>query len=103
MKILYNKSQGVAIQFSPSEIKIALIVLKSIHQWCGAGFIKEVIDDIEEDLKPKMLPMINYHHVCSRCCTMIDDRVGNNFVHYVNGNTDEWRHHECHELKKNRP
>lgn len=31
MRVLYQKSQGVTIQFSPSEVKIALQILKSIH------------------------------------------------------------------------
>ena len=55
MKISYDKEVGVSINFDTNELKFALQVLKAIQTVVGQGFIREAIEDIEYDLKPKLL------------------------------------------------
>lgn len=102
MRVLYEKSQGVKIQFSPSELNIALLVLKAIYRGTDAEFIKDVIDDIEEDLKPKPLPMINYWHCCVKCTRSIDEREENTMRITRDGDT-LWQCRVCEPFKQNRP
>lgn len=102
MKINYDKSVGVAIIFSMVEIKVALAVLRGLYKFFKMDFIREAIEDIEADMQPKKLPMINYHHICNRCCMMVDER-SDNALHYTNGNIDVWNHKLCPPLKDNRP
>lgn len=102
MKINYDKSVGVAIIFSMVEIKVALAVLKGLYKFFKMDFIREAIEDIEADMQPKKLPMINYHHICTRCCMVMDER-DENVMHYTNGKIDSWHHRLCLPLKPNRP
>lgn len=101
MKIFYNKEVGVNIHFGVTEIKFALQLLKALQSVIGAGFIREAIEDIEYDLKPKLIPFINYHHICNKCFMMIDERK-DSFIHHTGGK-DVWIHQVCKELKTNRP
>lgn len=102
MKINYDKNVGVAIIFSMVEIKVALAVLKGLYKFFKMDFIQEAITDIEGDMFRKVLPMINYHHICTRCCMVMDER-DQNVMHYKNGSIDSWHHKLCPELKPNRP
>lgn len=100
-----------AIGFKVSEVKFFLAILKGIYNVIKADFIQNAINDLEEHLKPKQLPMINYFHFCALCTCEIDERVGNNFFHYIVEENkekkieavDEWRHYTCPTLKENRP
>lgn len=102
MKINYNKGVAVTLVFSITEAKVALAVLKALHKSTQQDFIQEAITDIEGDMFRKVLPMVNYHRICTRCCMIIDERDPN-VMHYVNGNIDSYHHQLCPELKHNRP
>lgn len=102
MKINYEKNVAVTLTFPITEVKAALAVLKALYKYTQLDFIREAITDIEGDMFRKVLPMINYHHICNRCCMMVDER-SDNALHYTNGNIDIWNHKLCAPLKDNRP
>lgn len=103
MQINYNKSQGVAIIFSLSELKAALSVLKAIYKVHPLDFIGRAVSDIEADMKPKQLPVINYFHICEHCFREIDERDPNSFrmtTRSISGEeTSKWVHYRCKPLK----
>ena len=102
MKINYDKSVGVAIIFSMVEIKVALAVLKGLYKFFKMDFIREAIEDIEADMQPKKLPMINYYHWCKECGRDLDERDDNAISITKDGDT-YWKHKVCLPLKPNRP
>ena len=106
MRIHYNKTEGVAIVFHPTEIRPALAVLKAIYKSTQQDFIKEAITDIESDLQPK-LPTVNYFHLCHHCCRDLDERDQNSFlmttVNLKGDQEAKWMHYQCIPLKDNRP
>lgn len=103
MHIEYEKNVGVSLTFNANELKFALVILKAIHKAIGEGegFIKDAIDDIESDMRPK-LTLISHYHYCSRCFCELDDRTSN-AIHLTTDNDDKWVHRDCPELKPNRP
>lgn len=102
MKILYGKETGVIMSFNPSETKFALAILRGIQKVVNASFIDEAIAEIEKDLRPK-LTLVSHFHYCQKCMMEIDDREGDNFVHYTSDDKDYWTHNTCPPLKPNRP
>ena len=107
MKIHYNQTVGVALVFTPTEIRIALLILKAIYRGNPADFIGQAISDIEADLQPKQLPIVNHQHICEHCFMMLDKRDPNAFhmtTRSISGEEDKkWVHYKCPELKPNRP
>lgn len=107
MRINYNKSQGVTIMFGLTEMKSALSLLKAIYKAHPLDFIGQAISDIEADMQPKQLPMVNHQHICEHCFMMLDDRDPNSFLmttKSIDGKeTSKWIHYQCPELKLNRP
>lgn len=107
MRIHYNKIDGVAIVFTPLETKQALAVLKAMYRSYPAHFIGQAISDIEIDLQPKQLPMVNHFRCCEHCFMMLDDRDPNSFqmtTRSIDGKeTSKYIHYQCPELKLNRP
>lgn len=107
MQIRYEKDAGVILVFPQSELKVALGILKAVHKVCGADFILSAINQIEEDLKPKELPMINYHSICHHCFRDLDTRDPNSYLmttRNLKGVEDRrWIHYKCDPLKEKRP
>ena len=107
MQIRYDKKLGTFLYFPLSELRVALGVLKAIHKVCGADFILTAIRDMEEDLKPKALTFINYHHICELCVTEVDDRSPNAFLMTTRDlkgkENSRWTHYCCPTLKEKRP
>lgn len=97
MKVLYEKTVGATIQFSPSELKIAVIVLKAMYEWCGAEFLHTAYKDIEKDLIPQ-LPHINYFHVCIKCFRDLDERNPDT-LRIQNNDVIRWQCRSCKPLK----
>lgn len=93
---------SVAIGFRKSELQFAVAVLRGIYQVVKADFIKTAISDIEESMRPKSLPHINYFHVCQSCFRDLDERDDNSMVMSHNGDA-KWKHRVCPTLKKDRP
>jgi len=91
-----------AIGFKVSEAKFFLAVLKGIQTVVKADFIQRAINNLEEHLKPKALPMINYFHTCVHCTRSIDERDDNTMCLTRDGDT-KWKCRVCAPLKKNRP
>lgn len=102
MQIRYDQKVGTFLLFPPNEVRVALGVLKAIHKVCGGDFILTAINDMEDDLKPKLLPMINHWHCCSVCFRDCDERDDNVMCLTRDGDTT-WRHRECKPLNPNRP
>lgn len=98
MKINYEKNVAVSLTFPITEVKAALAVLKALYKYTQLDFIREAITDIEGDMFRKVLPMINFHHICTRCCMLMDER-DENVMHYTNGKIDSWHHRLCLPLK----
>ena len=73
MQIKFEPEAGLLIHFPPNELKFGLAVLKGIYQVVKADFIQNCINDLEEHLKPKALPMIgvvsaaNKRLILNRC------------------------------------
>lgn len=107
MQIQYVKGEAVVIAFFPEEIKVALAVLKAIHKMNPMSFIAEAIADIENDLQPKKLQIINHFHLCHHCCRDLDDRDPNSYlmttVNLKGEQEAKWMHYQCIPLKDNRP
>jgi len=99
MEIRRLESGATILAFQPSELKIALGILKAIYTCSKLSFVKEAIDDIETELRPR-LTLVSHFHFCNFCCLEIDDRVGDNFIHYINGDKNYWRHRFCPTLKQ---
>lgn len=93
---------AIALGFNIHEIKFALAVLKGIQNVVKADFIQEAIDDLEEFMKPKALPFINYFHICSHCKMDLDER-NDNTMRISKDDDVTWQHRQCPVLKKDRP
>lgn len=107
MKVHFNPEAteddfSMAIGFRKSELQFAVAVLRGIYSVVKADFIAQAIHDIEEFLKPKQLPMINYYHLCSSCFRSIDERDENTMCITRDGDT-KWKCRTCAPLKKHRP
>lgn len=89
--------------FAMSEMKILLEILKALHSLSGADFIAKAIADIEHDLQPKQLPVVNYFHICEHCFRELDERDSNSFkmtTRSISGDENvKWIHYKCKELK----
>ena len=107
MMIRYVKGEGVILVFPKREQHVALAILKTIYKGTQQDFIKEAIDDIEADMKPKLLLVVNHQHICENCFMMLDDRDTNSFhmtTRAIDGTeTSKWVHYVCPELKLKRP
>lgn len=91
-----------AIGFKVSEAKFFLAVLKGIQTVVKADFIQKAINNLEEHLKPKALPMINYHHLCQVCFRTIDERDENTMR--ISQNDDvKYKCRQCKPLNPHRP
>lgn len=102
MQIEYYKDVGLRLYFPKIELKVALSILKAIYSIQKLSFVKAAIDDLERDLQPSP-PVSSHFHFCEECKCEIDDRVGDNFIHYKNGENERWTHHVCPKLKETRP
>ncbi len=107
MQIRYHLGTGVLLVFPNTEIHVALQILKAMQRVRPFPFIGQAISDIEADLQPKQLPMVNHFHCCEHCFMMLDDRDPNSFqmtTRSIDGKeTSKWVHYVCGELKLNRP
>ena len=102
MQIRYVQNGGVLLVFPQGELKVALSVLKALNKVSPLPFIGQAISDIEADMQPKQLPMVNYHHVCHKCFRDLDERDKDS-IHFINGDDEKWFHRDCPPLKDNRP
>lgn len=107
MQIHFNREAteeefSLAIGFRKSELSFALSVLKGIQSVLNVKFVQEAIQDIEDSLKPKQLPFINYFHICQSCFRELDERDDNSMRISKDGDV-KYKHRECPPLKKNRP
>ena len=107
MQVHYNPEAteedfSVAIGFRKNELQFAVAVLRGIYSVVKADFIAKAIRDIEESMKPKTLPMINYWHICSKCQRDLDER-DDNTMRISNDDDVKWQHRNCLPLKKDRP
>lgn len=107
MQIRYVQNGGVLLVFLQSEMKVALSVLKALNKVSPLHFIGQAINDIEADMQPKQLPMVNHFHCCEHCFMMLDDRDQNSFnmtMRAIDGTeTSKWVHYKCPELKLKQP
>jgi len=107
MQIRYIKGQGVVLAFAMSEMQTLVEILRALHQFTGQEFLARAIADIEKDMQPKQLPVVNHQHLCENCFMMLDDRDPNSFfmtTRSIDGKeTSKWVHYVCGELKLNRP
>lgn len=102
MKIGVDPNNGVLIHFQPTEMRVALSLLNALYTVTNADFIKNAIDEIEDCMKPKLLPFTNYQHLCHKCFMMVDEKSDNALKMTKDGDVT-WRHKLCQDLKKNRP
>ena len=102
MKIQYRQGKGIALYFPVSELKVALGILKAIYTISKLEFVHEAIKDLEDDLLPRKLPMINYFHLCCSCYRELDERDPDS-LHIVTETDDVYKHRNCPPLKENRP
>lgn len=102
MQIRFDEQAGLLIHFPPNELKFGLAVLKGIYKVVSADFIQNAINDLEQHLKPKALPMINYFHTCVYCTRSIDERDDNTMCISKGGDT-KWQCRTCKPLKQHRP
>lgn len=93
---------SVAIGFRKSELQFAVAVLRGINGVIKADFITKAISDIEESMRPKPLPHINYYHVCQVCFRDLDERDDNTMCISRDGDV-KWKHRVCLPVKKDRP
>jgi len=101
MKIDYRQGKGISLFFPVSELKVALSILRALYTVSKLDFVMRAIIDIEEDLKPKLLPLVSHNHLCESCFRMVSDQEDN--VVHLTGTVDKWKHKICKDLKKNRP
>lgn len=102
VKILYEKGVRIAVSFPPNEFRFALVLLKAVYKVAPLPFIKRSIDDVESDLVPKLLPMINYFHWCESCGRDIDER-DENTMRFQKNDDVKWRCRVCKPLNPDRP
>jgi len=102
MQIRYIRKEGLILLFTPNEFNIALLVLKAIYRASPTGFIAEAIRDIENDLQPKQLPIVNYWHLCRVCNRDLNER-DDNAICITKDNDVVWKHKNCLPLKDKRP
>lgn len=107
MQIRYQKGVGVILVFPQEEMQAVLQILKAMYKVTRYHFIGQAISDIEHDLQPKQLPVVNHQHICHHCFMMLDDSDPNSFLmttRAIDGKeTSKWVHYVCGELKINRP
>lgn len=100
MEIHRQETDGATLLFFPKEeLKVALSVLKAIYSVSRLTFVREAIEDIERELRPR-LTLVSHYHYCHNCACEIDDRVGDNFIHYTSDTDDKWFHRYCKPLKE---
>lgn len=93
---------SLAIGFRKAELLFAVSVLRGINNVVKADFITKAISDVEEYLRPKQLPFINYWHICSKCSRDLDERDDNTMRISRDGDV-KYTHRNCPPLKKDRP
>jgi len=93
---------SLAIGFKKAELNFALSVLRGINAIVKADWIAKAIRDVEEYLRPKQLPMINYFHWCVKCGRDIDERDDKTMCITKNGDA-KWQCRICKPLKRDRP
>lgn len=107
MQIRYHPGVGVILIFPQEEMQALLQILRAMYKVTRYHFIGQAISDIEADLQPKKLPIVNHQHICEHCFMMLDDRDPNAFhmtTRAIDGNeTSKWVHYKCPELKLKRP
>ena len=102
MQLKFEEKSGLLIYFPVNELQFALAVLRGMNNVVKAQFIQDCINDIEQHLKPKQLPMINYFHTCVVCFRDIDERDDNTMCISRDGDA-KWKCRVCKPLKKDRP
>ena len=107
MQIHFNQEAteqefSLAIGFKKPELNFALSVLRGINAIVKADWIAKAIRDVEEYLKPKALPFINYHHICQSCFRDLDERDDNS-IRLSKDDDVKYKHRVCPPLKKDRP
>ena len=101
MKIIYETGTGVILAFPKEELKVAVQVLNAMYSVSKLSFIREAIEDIEVELRPK-LTLVVHNFICEKCFTMVNDKDENYLKVIRNGDTKH-QHRECKPLKENRP
>jgi hypothetical protein len=103
MQIRYQKGVGVILVFPNEEMQAVLQILKAMYKVTQYHFIGQAISDIEADLQPKKLPVVNHFHLCHHCCRELDDRDPNSFLmttlNLKGGQEAKWIHYQCKPLK----
>ena len=103
MQIRYQKGVGVILVFPNEEMQAVLQILKAMYKVTRYHFIGQAISDIEHDMQPKQLPVVNHQHLCENCFMMLDDRDSNSFKMTTKSITGEetikWIHYVCDPLK----
>jgi len=102
MQIQFHKTQGLLIHFPLTELELARTVLRNLYATTKAQIIMDLIKTINLYLQPK-LTLVSHFHFCHNCQMEIDDRVGDNFIHYTSDTDDKWFHRYCKPLKEDRP
>lgn len=102
MKIQYEKTQGMILFFQSNELKFALAVLKGILKVLPQDFLRQAIRDVEGDLQPPRLPLINYFHCCASCFRDIDERSADT-MRIEQGGDVKWKCRQCKPINPKRP
>lgn len=101
MQINRGTNGEILLFFPKSEQLAALQILKALYTVSKLSFIKECIDDIEADMRPK-LSMVVHNHICEKCFTMVNDK-DENCIKVIRDGDEMFRHRTCPPLKENRP
>jgi hypothetical protein len=102
MQINRGTNGEILLFFPKSEKLAALQILKALYTVSKLSFIRECIEDIEVEMRPK-LTLVSHFHYCKSCCMEIDDRVGDNFIKITHDGDTLWVHRNCPPLKDVRP
>lgn len=106
MIIHYDKGLAIVMGFPKMEFHVVLQILKALHKVNPQDFIKQAIDDVENDMKPKILSFEN-NHLCEHCKMMMKSGDSNNFLMTTRDlegkEVSKWIHYQCPQLKNERP
>ena len=103
MIIKHESGKAIGLGFPVTEFKTALYILKALYKATSLGFIREAIEDLEEDMKPKAITFVS-DHMCEHCKMMMnvkDPNCFNMITRDLEGKEEsKWIHYQCPVLKQ---
>lgn len=96
----FRPNEFLALRFDAHELLIGYNVLKALYVKAPTEDLAKMIEAMESKLFPKpKLILVGTHHLCEKCCTMLDVRVDAYHVRTDEKGAMVWTHQSCPQLR----